>query len=84
MTRGRNKTPAERALEVICSMAGMPFNEFEKLLEKSQGSKASYRDFPESSYKMVKNNYFKNSSVSQDQWRELANHIRSPKDNFGG
>lgn len=84
MARGRNKTPAERALEVICSMAGVPFKEFEGLLQKSQGTKASHRDFPESSYKMVKNSYFKNSSVSQAQWKELADHVISPKDNFGG
>lgn len=83
MARGRNKTPAERALEVICSMAGVPFKEFEELLENSQGDKASQRDFPESSYKMVKNNYFKNSSVSQDQWKDLVKHIKNPKDNFG-
>lgn len=83
MSRGRNKTPAERALEVICSMAGVSFKEFEELLEKSQGSKATQRQFPESSYKMVKDNYFKHSSVSQTQWKELVDHIKKPKDNFG-
>jgi len=83
MARGRNKTPAERALEVICSMAGVPFKEFEQLLEKSQGDKAKLRPFPESSYNMVKNSYFKHSSVSQTQWRELVEHITNPRDNFG-
>ena len=47
MARGRNKTPAERALEVICTMAGVSFEEFQEQLEKSQGDKASKRAFPE-------------------------------------
>ncbi len=34
MTRGRNKTHAERALELICTMAGVPFNEFQEMLKK--------------------------------------------------
>ena len=83
MSRGRNKTPAERALEVICTMAGVSFKEFEELLEKSQGNKASKRDFPLSSYLMVKNSYFKNSSINQAQWKELYEHISNPKSNFG-
>ena len=64
MARGRNKTPAERALEVICTMAGVSFEEFQEQLEKSQGDKASKRAFPETSYNMVKTNYFKNSSIN--------------------
>ncbi len=52
MTRGRNKTPAERALEVICTMAGVSFEEFEEQLKKSQGNTATERAFPESSYKI--------------------------------
>ena len=83
MSRGRNKTPAERALEAICTMAGVSFKEFEELLEKSQGNKASKRDFPESSYDMVRNSYFKNSSINQAQWEELYEHISNPKTNFG-
>ena len=83
MSRGRNKTPAERALEAICTMAGVPFQEFEELLEKSQGNKASKRDFPESSYDMVRNSYFKNSSINQAQWKELYEHISNPKLTFG-
>ena len=83
MSRGRNKTPAERALEAICTMAGVPFKEFEELLEKSQGDKASERVFPESSYEMVRDSYFKNSSVSKAQWKELYEHISNPKTNFG-
>ena len=83
MTRGRNKTPAERALEVICTMAGVSFDEFLDQLEKSQGDKASKRDFPESSYHMVKTNYFKNSSISQTEWKEIYQHISKPKTNFG-
>lgn len=83
MTRGRNKTPAERALEVICTMAGVSFEEFEEQLKKSQGDKSSERSFPESSYDMVKKQYFKNSSISQAQWKELYGHISNPKSNFG-
>jgi hypothetical protein len=83
MSRGRNKTPAERALEVICCMAGVPFKEFQELLEKSQGSKASVRAFPESSYNMVRDSYFKSSSISQAQWKELYEHTKNPKSNFG-
>ncbi len=84
MPRGRNKTPAERALEVICSMAGYSFDEFQELLEKSQGDKACERAFPETSYKMVKKNYFKNSTIGKSEWQDLLNHITSPRDNFGG
>lgn len=84
MSRGRNKTPAERALEVICSMANVPFHEFQQLLDQSQGDKATKRVFPEASYKMVKHSYFKTSTVSQAQWEEMANHIKAPKTNFGG
>jgi cytochrome P450 len=83
MARGRNKTPAERALEVICTMAGVPFDEFQQQLEKSQGDKANPRTFPESSYNMVKNNYFKNSSINQQEWKDLYQHITNPKSNFG-
>lgn len=84
MNRGRRKTPAERALEVVCVMAGISFEEFQELLEKSQGDKASPREFPESSYNMVKNSYFKNSSLSQAQWKEIADHCKKPRTNFGG
>lgn len=83
MARGRNKTPAERALEVICTMAGVSFEEFQEQLKKSQGDKASHRAFLESSYEMVKKSYFKNSSVSKAQWKELYEHITKPRDNFG-
>ena len=83
MTRGRNKTPAERALEAVCAMAGIPFEEFQELLKKSQGDKASHRIFPESSYEMVRKSYFKNSSISKAQWKEIHQHITKPKDNFG-
>ena len=83
MARGRNKTPAERALEVICTMAGVSFDEFQELLKKSQGDKAREREFPESSYNMVKTNYFKNSSISQSEWKEIYQHISNPKSNFG-
>lgn len=83
MPRGRNKTPAERALEVICTMAGVSFEEFQELLKKSQGNKASERDFPETSYNMVKTNYFKNSSINQQEWKELYQHITNPKSNYG-
>ena len=83
MTRGRNKTPAERALEVICTMAGVSFEEFQEQLKKSQGNTATERAFPESSYDMVKTNYFKKSSISQSEWKELYQHITNPKSNFG-
>jgi len=83
MSRGRNKTPAERALEVICTMAGVSFEEFQEQLEKSQGDKASKRAFPDSSYNMVRTNYFKNSSISQQEWKDLYQHITNPKSNFG-
>lgn len=84
MTRGRNKTPAERSLEVICTMADVSFEEFEEQLKKSQGNTASERVFPKSSYDMVKKQYFKNSTISQSQWKELYQHISNPKSNFGG
>lgn len=83
MTRGRNKTPAERALEVICTMAGVSFEEFQEQLKKSQGNTATERAFPKSSYNMVKTNYFKNSSINQSEWKELYQHITNPKSNFG-
>ena len=82
MSRGRNKTPAERALELICTMANVPFSEFQEMLKKSQES--SERAFPESSYYMVRKLYFKDSKISQAQWEELYQHIKSPKTNFGG
>lgn len=83
MTRGRNKTPAERALEVICTMADVSFEEFQEQLKKSQGNTATEREFPESSYNMVKTNYFKKSSISQQEWKDLYQHITNPKSNFG-
>lgn len=79
----RNKTPAERALEVICAMADVPFEEFQRLLEKSQGNNASERPFPQSSYKMVKDSYFNQSEIPQEEWGELFQHIQKPKSNFG-
>ena len=83
MVRGRNKTPAERALEVICTMAGVSFKDFKCLPGKPQGDKATQRDFPESSYDMVRKSYFKNSSIKNDQWKELYEHIKNPRVNFG-
>jgi len=82
MTRGRNKTPAERALELICTMANVPFSEFQEMLKKSQES--SERAFPETSYHMVKKQYFKDSEIREAQWQELYQHIKSPETNFGG
>jgi len=79
----RNKTPAERALEVICTMADVPFEDFQILLEKSQGNNASERPFPQTSYKMVKNSYFNQSEIPQEEWGELLQHIKKPKSNFG-
>ena len=79
--RGRNKTPAERALELICTMAGVPFDEFQDLLKKSQGT--SEREFPEKSYEMVRNNYFEGSNITKAQWVELYAHIKSPRTKFG-
>ena len=65
-------------------MANVPFEDFIELLEKSQGEKATIREFPERSYRMVKESYFKSSSISQAQWKELYEHVRAPKTNFGG
>jgi hypothetical protein len=79
----RNKTPAERALEVICAKAGVPFEEFQILLEKSQGINATERIFPQSSYMMVKDSYLKQSEIPQEEWAELFQHIKKPKRNFG-
>ena len=43
MKRGRNKTPAERALELICAKANLSYEEFIVLVEKSQGEKSKSR-----------------------------------------
>jgi hypothetical protein len=79
----RNKTPAERALELICTMADIPFEDFEDLLRKSQGDKATERQFPQSSYRMVKKNYLKGSGIDKKQWNDLYQHLKKPKSNFG-
>lgn len=81
--RGRNKTPAERALELICAKAGLSFEEFETLLLNSQGDKATIRSFPKRSYSLVKNNYLDDSSLEKAHWLNILNHVTKPKDNFG-
>ena len=37
----RHYTPAERALQLICAKAGVPFEEFQKLFEASQNLELS-------------------------------------------
>ena len=79
MKRGRNKTPAERALELICAKANLSYEEFIVLVEKSQGEKASPRHMPEGSYDNIKLQYVANSGISESQWRLLLAHILHPK-----
>jgi hypothetical protein len=81
--RGRNKTPAERALELVCAKAGISFAEFQVLLSNSQGDKANERPFPETSYQLVEKNYLPSSALTQEDWLEIFNHLKSPNDNFG-
>ena len=81
--RGRNKTPAERALELVCAKAGISFAEFQVLLSNSQGDKACEREFPKTSYLLVDKNYLASSALTQEDWLEIFNHLKSPKDNFG-
>ena len=83
MLKRKNKTPAERALEVICAMANVPFEDFCDLLERSQGDNASPRECPESSYNMVKHGYFKDSMITEDQWKDIFGHVSKPRKNFG-
>ena len=81
--RGRNKTPAERALELVCAKAGISFAEFQVLLSNSQGDKAKGRPFPETSSQLVEKNYLPSSALTQEDWLEIFNHLKSPNDNFG-
>jgi len=81
MARGRNYTPAERALQLICAKAGASYKEFYALMEQSQGKEP--RTSPESSYKMVRENYLSDLETNAVDWTEMLNHIRSPRDKFG-
>ena len=81
--RGRNKNPAERALELVCAKAGVSFVEFQVLLSNSQGDKAHGRPFPETSYQLVEKSYLPSSALTKEDWLEIFNHLKSPKDNFG-
>jgi len=81
MPRGRNYTPAERALQLICAKAGASYEEFYALMEQSQGKEP--RTSPESSYKMVRENYLSDLETNSVDWAEMLNHVRSPKDQFG-
>ena len=74
-------TPAERALQLICAKAGVPFEEFQKLFEASQSQ--SYRDSPESSYKMVQSSYLPEAAGHEDLFKLMHEHIVSPKSGFG-
>ena len=77
----RKYTPAERALQLICAKAGIPFQEFQKLFEASQSQ--SFRSSPESSYRMVQKNYLPEASEHQDLFRSMLAHVVSPKSGFG-
>ena len=81
MSRGRNYTPAERALQLICAKAGCNYEEFAKLMEQSQGK--SPRTSPKSSYKMLVERYLSDLETNAVDWSEMLNHIRSPKRGFG-
>ena len=81
MGRGRNYTPAERALQLICAKAGASYEEFNSLMSQSQGKEP--RTSPESSYKMVKHNYLSDLETNAVDWAEMLNHVRSPRDGFG-
>ena len=86
MSRGRNKTPAERALEVICVLADVPYEDFCKVLEQSQGERCTPRPCPESSYDMVGKRYFRNALHQfppRELWLKVLEHVKSPKIDFG-
>ena len=74
-------TPAERALQLICAKAGVPFEEFQKLFEASQNQ--SYRNSPESSYRMVEKSYVPEAEGHKSLFRKMYSHITSPKSGFG-
>lgn len=80
----RNYTFAERALQLICAKAGLPYEEFEKMLEASHHitKMGDYRKSPESSYNMVRNSYhldFYEVRVA----KAMLEHVKGPKTNFG-
>lgn len=81
----RNYSPAERALQLICAKAGVPYSQFLKLWEQSQDKPR--RGSPESSYTMVQKSYLTSSdvqpSVKQLTYQEMYEHIVSPKKGFG-
>tara|TARA_Y100001973_G_scaffold91179_1_gene139548 strand:- start:634 stop:891 length:258 start_codon:yes stop_codon:yes gene_type:complete len=81
MARGRNYTPAERALQLICAKAGASYEEFCKLMEQSQGKEP--RVSPKSSYKMLIERYLSDLETNAVDWAEMLNHVRGPKRGFG-
>jgi hypothetical protein len=81
MARGRNYTPAERALQLICAKAGLSYEEFCKLMEQSQGKEP--RVSPENSYKMVQENYLSDLETNAEDWAEMLNHVRGPRNGYG-
>tara|TARA_Y100000592_G_scaffold94261_1_gene158738 strand:- start:6567 stop:6824 length:258 start_codon:yes stop_codon:yes gene_type:complete len=81
----RNYSPAERALQLICAKAGLPYREFLKLWEQSQS--LPRRGTPESSYLMVEKSYVTRTEgqpvAEQRTYQEMYAHIVSPKKGFG-
>lgn len=81
----RNYSPAERALQLICAKAGVPYSQFLKLWEQSQ--ELSRRESPESSYRMVQKSYLPSAegqpSAEPLAYRKMYEHIVSPKKGFG-
>jgi len=81
VSRPRNYTPAERALQLICAKAGLSYEEFCELMEKSQGKEP--RVSPRSSYKMVRENYLSDLETNSEDWEAMLEHVRGPKKGFG-
>jgi len=81
MARGRNYTPAERALQLICAKAGLSYEEFSKLMEQSQGKEP--RVSPRNSYKMVQENYLSDLVTFAEDWEAMLDHVRGPKSGYG-
>lgn len=81
----RNYTFAERALQLICAKAGVPYEEFEKMLEASYHitKMGEYRKSPESSYNMVRNSYKLHDGLTEDVCKAMFEHIKGPKSHFG-
>lgn len=81
MSRGRNYTPAERALQLVCAKAGLSYERFCELMAQSQGK--TPRVSPESSYRMVKESYCTDIETNVEDYSKMLEHVVGPKSGYG-